>query len=155
MLLLHLVGCLYYCIRDARSHKHQIAICKKSSRYVLILYIHFITYIYINIYINIYIYIFQSTQLHNKSIGYSDMFRLKSHRQAKLRAMKFCTMWLCAFGIPRWLTVCAVIRTVHITWLISIILLYLYWGPVCDVCGTTGITNRSPISEQRSQQIAR
>jgi len=24
LLLLHLVGCLYYCIRDARSHKHQI-----------------------------------------------------------------------------------------------------------------------------------
>ena len=24
MLLLHLVGCLYYCISDARSHKHQI-----------------------------------------------------------------------------------------------------------------------------------
>ena len=23
LLLLHLVGCLYYCIRDARSHKHQ------------------------------------------------------------------------------------------------------------------------------------
>jgi len=22
--LLHLIGCLYYCIRDARSHKHQI-----------------------------------------------------------------------------------------------------------------------------------
>jgi len=22
--LLHLVGCLYYCISDARSHKHQI-----------------------------------------------------------------------------------------------------------------------------------
>ena len=25
LLLLHLVGCLYYCINDARSHKHQIA----------------------------------------------------------------------------------------------------------------------------------
>ena len=24
LLLLHLVGCLYNCIRDARSHKHQI-----------------------------------------------------------------------------------------------------------------------------------
>jgi len=24
LLLLHLVGCLYRCIRDARSHKHQI-----------------------------------------------------------------------------------------------------------------------------------
>ena len=24
LLLLHLVGCLYYCINDARSHKHQI-----------------------------------------------------------------------------------------------------------------------------------
>jgi len=24
LLLLHLVGCLYYCIRDTRSHKHQI-----------------------------------------------------------------------------------------------------------------------------------
>jgi len=24
LLLLHLVGCLYYCIRDARSHKHEI-----------------------------------------------------------------------------------------------------------------------------------
>jgi len=24
LLLLLLVGCLYYCIRDARSHKHQI-----------------------------------------------------------------------------------------------------------------------------------
>jgi len=24
LLLLHLVGCLYYCISDARSHKHQI-----------------------------------------------------------------------------------------------------------------------------------
>jgi len=24
VLLLHLVGCLYYCINDARSHKHQI-----------------------------------------------------------------------------------------------------------------------------------
>ena len=24
LLLLHLVGCLYYCIRDARSHKHQV-----------------------------------------------------------------------------------------------------------------------------------
>ena len=23
LLLLHLVGCLYYCISDARSHKHQ------------------------------------------------------------------------------------------------------------------------------------
>jgi len=23
LLLLHLVGCFYYCIRDARSHKHQ------------------------------------------------------------------------------------------------------------------------------------
>ena len=26
MLLVHLVGCLGYCIRDARSHKHQSAI---------------------------------------------------------------------------------------------------------------------------------
>ena len=26
LLLLHLVGCLYYCINDARSHKHQIRI---------------------------------------------------------------------------------------------------------------------------------
>jgi len=26
LLLLHLVGCLYYCIRDARSHKHQMQI---------------------------------------------------------------------------------------------------------------------------------
>ena len=26
LLLLHLVGCLYYCIRDARSHKHQMYI---------------------------------------------------------------------------------------------------------------------------------
>ena len=26
LLLLHLVGCLYYCISDARSHKHQIDI---------------------------------------------------------------------------------------------------------------------------------
>jgi len=24
LLLLHLVGCLYYCINDARSHKHEI-----------------------------------------------------------------------------------------------------------------------------------
>jgi len=23
LLLLHLIGCLYYCVRDARSHKHQ------------------------------------------------------------------------------------------------------------------------------------
>jgi len=29
LLLLHLVGCLYYCIRDARSHEHQI--CERSS----------------------------------------------------------------------------------------------------------------------------
>ena len=29
---------------------------------------------------------------------------------------------------PRWLTICAVIRTVHITWHVSITLLYLYWG---------------------------
>jgi len=28
------------------------------------------------------------------------MFRLKSHRQAKLRTMKFFTMWLRAFGMP-------------------------------------------------------
>ena len=27
-------------------------------------------------------------------------FGLKSHRQAKLRTIKFFTMWLCAFGIP-------------------------------------------------------
>jgi hypothetical protein len=26
LLLLHLVGCLYYCISDARSHKHQIQV---------------------------------------------------------------------------------------------------------------------------------
>jgi hypothetical protein len=45
-------------------------------------------------------------------------FDLQSHRQAKLRTMKFFTMWLCVFGIPRWLTVCAVIRTVYITLLI-------------------------------------
>jgi len=25
LLLLYLVGCLYYCIRDVRSHKHQIS----------------------------------------------------------------------------------------------------------------------------------
>ena len=28
------------------------------------------------------------------------MFRLKNHRQAKRRTMKFFTIWLCAFGIP-------------------------------------------------------
>ena len=28
------------------------------------------------------------------------MFRLKNHRQAKLRTMKFFPTWLCAFGIP-------------------------------------------------------
>jgi len=27
-------------------------------------------------------------------------FDLKSHRQVKLRTMKFFTMWLCVFGIP-------------------------------------------------------
>jgi hypothetical protein len=27
-------------------------------------------------------------------------FDLKIHRQAKLRSMKFFTMWLCAFGTP-------------------------------------------------------
>jgi len=26
LLLLHLVGCLYYCISDARSHKHQTTV---------------------------------------------------------------------------------------------------------------------------------
>jgi len=26
-------------------------------------------------------------------------FDLKSHRQAKLRTMKFFTMWLCVFGV--------------------------------------------------------
>jgi len=31
LLLLHLVGCLYYCIRDARSHKHQMYV---TVRYV-------------------------------------------------------------------------------------------------------------------------
>jgi len=31
LLLFHLVGCLYYCINDARSHKHQI-LSRKSSR---------------------------------------------------------------------------------------------------------------------------
>jgi len=46
------------------------------------------------------LYILQTTQLYNKSIVKSHMFRLKSHRQAKLRTMKFFTMWLCAFGIP-------------------------------------------------------
>jgi hypothetical protein len=30
-LLLHLVGCLYYCISDARSHKHQIQVCNTLS----------------------------------------------------------------------------------------------------------------------------
>jgi len=25
---------------------------------------------------------------------------VESHRQAKLRTMKFFTMWLCTFGIP-------------------------------------------------------
>ena len=25
LLFLHLFGCLYYCINDARSHKHQIS----------------------------------------------------------------------------------------------------------------------------------
>jgi len=28
------------------------------------------------------------------------MFRLKSHRQAKVGTMKFFTVWLRAFGIP-------------------------------------------------------
>jgi hypothetical protein len=31
LLLLHLVDCLYYCISDARSHKHQIN--KENSEY--------------------------------------------------------------------------------------------------------------------------
>ena len=30
-LFLHLVGCLYYCINDARSHKHEIIICSDNS----------------------------------------------------------------------------------------------------------------------------
>jgi len=35
LLLLHLVGCLYYCIGDARSHKHQIHYycCSEMSEY--------------------------------------------------------------------------------------------------------------------------
>jgi len=34
LLLLHLVGCLYYCIRDTMSHKHQIQ-SKKNRNYVI------------------------------------------------------------------------------------------------------------------------
>jgi len=34
LLLLHLVGCLYYCIRDARSHKHQFIRGKNPAKKV-------------------------------------------------------------------------------------------------------------------------
>jgi len=38
LLLLHIVGCLCYCIRVARSHKHQICYCtQKSPQFWLIL----------------------------------------------------------------------------------------------------------------------
>jgi len=51
---------------------------------------------------------------------------------------------------------CAVIRTVYVMWLVSVKLLSLYWGEVKlknrrTNTTTTGITIRSPISEQRSQ----
>jgi len=33
--MLHLVGCLYYCIKDARSHKHQVLFCLCSHGVLL------------------------------------------------------------------------------------------------------------------------
>jgi len=35
LLLLHLVGCLYYCINDARSHKHQTDCLKLTTPFYL------------------------------------------------------------------------------------------------------------------------
>jgi len=52
-------------------------------------YIHFIIYIYFS----------QHTYI-IKAYVKATCFDLKSHRQVKLRTMKFFTMWLCAFGIP-------------------------------------------------------
>jgi hypothetical protein len=31
-LLLHLVGCLYYCINDARTYRHQMYVCNTVER---------------------------------------------------------------------------------------------------------------------------
>jgi len=42
-------------------------------------------------------------------------FGLKSHRQAKLRTVKFFYNVAVRIWDPRWLTLCAVIRTVYIT----------------------------------------
>ena len=61
----------------------------KSLRCVLILYIHFMIYIY-----------FSQHNYIIKAQVKATCFDLKCHRQAKLRTMKFFTMWLCPFGIP-------------------------------------------------------
>jgi len=62
----------------------------KSSHCLLILYIHFI-----NTYFRQHSRIIKARVKANATC-----FSLKSHPRAKLRAMKFFTVWLRAFGIP-------------------------------------------------------
>ena len=40
LLLLHLVGCLYYSINDARSHKYQIIIVASSWLFIIVSMMH-------------------------------------------------------------------------------------------------------------------
>jgi len=62
------------------------------------------------------------------------MFRLKKSSSGYAKNHEvLCNVAACIWD-PRWLTICAVIRTMCIKCLISITLLYLYWGQVCDVC---------------------
>ena len=74
-------------------HKKLRSFWMKSSRCVLILYIHFIIYIYI--YFRQHSYVIKAWVRANTTC-----FDLKSHPQFKLRTMKFFTVWLLAFGIP-------------------------------------------------------
>jgi len=94
--LLHQVGISLYFMMKMHGQttlKYWILshfVWMKSSCCVLILYMHFI---------NIYF------RQHNCIIkawvkGDATCFDLKSHPQAKLRTMKFFTVWLRAFGIP-------------------------------------------------------
>ena len=53
------------------------------------IYIHYIIYIY-----------FSQQNYIIKAKVKATCFNLKSHRQAKLRTMKFFTVWLSTFGIP-------------------------------------------------------
>jgi len=81
----HYTGCMW---GNKETNIGLSFILTKSSLCVLILYIHFID-----------IYFSQHNCIIKTEVK-ATCFDLKSHRQAKLRTMKFFTIWLCAFGIP-------------------------------------------------------